>query len=112
MYLIENDGAAVTQIARATGVSGTDVRKFMDGGRLVEINGGANGPCTCGGVGERCRSCRAQLAGKFRDMEQTMARELTQRDADPRRRSTASDDAHGRTSYVRRIRRINDADGQ
>ena len=109
-YLQENDGAAVTQIARATGVSGADVRAFLDSGRLVEITGGS---CTCGGVGTRCRYCRSQLAGGFRELEQRMANDLGDSAGTGRGGSSwgaRSDDEHGRTSYVRRIRRINEGD--
>lgn len=110
-YLIENDGAAVGQIAQGTGVSSSDVRKFMDGGRLVEISAGLD-HCTCGGVGTRCRYCRSRLSHSFRDMETTMQRDQASRDSGggrTRRPGPTHQDAtdeHGRTSYVRRIRRI------
>jgi hypothetical protein len=101
-YVKDHDGASVVEIARGTGISGSDVRKFLDGGRLVEIGGGA-GTCTCGGVGTRCKYCRSQLSEKFRDMEATMSRENSERPSDERRR-----DAGRTTGYVRRIRRINE----
>ncbi len=94
-YLIDNDGAPLTAIARETGVSAADVRRFTDGGRLVEITSGMES-CTCGGVGTRCRFCRSKLTNSFRSAEETMKREHVEREnADG-----------GRTSYVRRIRRI------
>ena len=92
-YLVENDGAPIGEIARATGVSTSDVRAFCDGGRLVEITSGMDS-CTCSGVGNRCRYCRAKLSGTFRTMQESM-----QRDHEERGES-------GRTSYVRRIRRV------
>ena len=111
-YLIENDGASVGEITRGTGVSGSDVRKFMDGGRLVEITSGMDS-CTCGGVGTRCRYCRSKLTNSFRDMETTMQKDIAEGKSSGGRRGTpapgarSSDtDEHGRTSYVRRIRRI------
>lgn len=93
-YLLHHDGAAVGEIARATGVSGRDVRRFMDGGRLTQVTGGL-AACTCGGVGTRCRYCRSQLTQAFRKMETEIQRE--QRD-----RPTGED---GRTSSVPRQRR-------
>lgn len=94
-YLRENDGAAVGQIAGDTGVSASDVRRFQDGGRLVALES----VCTCGGVGERCRVCRTKLSSSFRELEQSMQREQTQRPA-------AGETSEGRTTYVRRIRRV------
>lgn len=98
-FVLEHDGANVMEIADCTGVSGSDVRRFLDGGRLVEISIGNS--CTCGGVGvgTRCRFCRSQLSSKLRGLEETMTRDLQGRDT-PEERSG--------TSYVRRIRRLND----
>jgi predicted nucleic acid-binding Zn-ribbon protein len=93
-YVKQHDGANVIEIAQGTGVSGGDVRRFLEGGRLVEVGGAI---CTCGGVGERCRHCRSHLSGKLRDLEATMTRDLA---------DNAGDEGTGRTSYVRRIRRI------
>jgi hypothetical protein len=106
-YLVDNDGAPLAEIARETGVSTADVRRFTDGGRLVEITSGMDS-CTCGGVGTRCRYCRSKLTNSFRQLEETMKREHSDRGDDPRHgRGMARDDADGgRTSYVRRIRRI------
>lgn len=107
-FLLDNDGAQLGDIARATGVSISDVRKFTDGGRLVEIRSGL-GSCTCGGVGTRCRHCRSQLSNTFRSMEQTMQREHAQREqAQPRRgrRNEPTGEDATRTSYVKRIRRL------
>ncbi|MCW2925237.1 MAG: Flagellar operon protein YvyF [Thermoleophilia bacterium] len=110
-FIAEHDGAAVGDISRGTGVSGADVRRFMDGGRLVEVTSGM-GSCTCGGVGERCRHCRSKLSSTFRRMEQTMQQDAAERDASgggPRFGSDARGSGPGemgRTSYVRRIRRI------
>lgn len=103
-YLIDNDGAPLGEVARETGVSMGDVRRFADGGRLIEITSGMN-HCTCGGVGDRCRFCRAQLSNSFREMEATMRRE--QADPPARDRPSSGD---GRTRYVRRRRRLGDAD--
>jgi hypothetical protein len=110
-YLVENDGAPVAEIARATGVSSSDVRRFTEGGRLVEVTSGLD-HCTCGGVGERCRHCRAKLSSSFRRVEQEMRAELAERGLDGRGGASgrpAHDDG-GRTSYVRRIRRLGDSD--
>lgn len=92
-YLLENDGAPMGEIARETGVSTSDVRSFCDGGRLIEVTAGLDS-CSCQGVGERCRYCRSRLGNSLREMEQSMRSEHTKRD-EP-----------GRTSYVRRIRRL------
>ncbi|MCW2972825.1 MAG: flagellar protein [Thermoleophilia bacterium] len=94
-FLVANDGAAVTEIARATQVSAPDVRRFLESGRLIDITASAT-RCTCNGMGERCRFCRSKLAGPFREMQQKMQSEL-QGNADP-----------GRTSYVRRMNRLGD----
>jgi hypothetical protein len=106
-FLIDNDGAQLGDIARATGVSISDVRRFTDGGRLVEITAGM-GSCTCGGVGTRCRYCRSRLSSTFREMEQTMQREHAEREPATRQRKgrAGSSDESGRTSYVKRIRRL------
>lgn len=95
-YLLDNDGAPLGEVARETGVALSDVRRFSEGGRLIEISSGLEG-CTCAGVGERCRACRQRLSGSFRQLEQDM-----RRDSD----GTESPDGLGRTSYVRRIRRL------
>lgn len=113
-FLREHDGSAVGEIARGTGVSGSDVRKFLDGGRLVEITSGLKA-CTCGGVGIRCKYCRSRLSSTFREMENTMSRELAERDGADRPtsrhgRAVGDTDANGRTSYVRRIRRIGETE--
>ena len=102
-FIIANDGAGFAEISRGTGVSGADVRKFMDGGRLVEVAGGIES-CTCGGVGERCRACRAKLSSSFRDLEQTM-----RSDAASNSWASQGGAAPERTTYVRRIRRLGDA---
>ncbi|MBC7462288.1 MAG: hypothetical protein H7287_13080 [Thermoleophilia bacterium] len=94
-YLQENDGAAVTEIARATQVSSSDVRRFLESGRLIDITASAT-RCTCGGMGERCRFCRSKLAGPFREMQQKMKSDL-ESGGDP-----------ARTSYVRRMNRLGD----
>lgn len=96
-YLLDNDGAPLAEIARETGVSMSDVRRFSEGGRLVEITSGLD-TCTCGGVGERCRACRMRLATSFRRVEDEMRRGSSDHDQP----SAPS----GRTSYVKRIRRI------
>jgi hypothetical protein len=94
-YLIENDGAPLGEIARETGVSMSDVRSFTDGGRLIEVTG--LNECTCTGIGNRCRYCRSRLSNSFRELEQTMRREHADK---------PTDSETGRTSYVRRIRRL------
>lgn len=94
-YLLDNDGAPMGEIARETGVPTADVRNFCDGGRLVEVTSGMES-CTCGGVGDRCRHCRSRLSSSFRDMEQSMRSERSE------------PQESGRTSYVRRIRRIDE----
>ncbi len=104
-YLVENDGAPLGEIARETGVSSSDVRKFTDGGRLVEVTTGMDA-CTCGGVGERCRHCRSRLSNSFRSMEQTMRAERADRDGRGDTRPQRGGDETGRTSYVKRIRRL------
>ncbi|MCW2950066.1 MAG: flagellar protein [Thermoleophilia bacterium] len=98
-FLDANQGAAVTEISRATFVSAHDVRRFMESGRLVDVTGNAT-QCTCQGRGERCRFCRSQLAGTFQAMEQKMARE--------RGSERESGSESGRTSYVRRMNRLGD----
>lgn len=110
-YVLENDGASISDIARGTCVSGSDVRRFMDDGRLVTTSDLTT--CTCAGVGTRCRACRAQLSSTFRDMEQAMQRERTSGAAsgfggDGHPRAGGNVDG-GRTSYVRRIRRIGES---
>ncbi len=92
-YLLENDGAPLAEIARETGVPTSDVRRFCDGGRLIEMTSGMDS-CSCSGVGNRCRYCRSRLSNSFRDMEAAMRSEQS----DP--------EESGRTSYVRRIRRV------
>lgn len=110
-YLVENDGAALGEIARETGVSSSDVRRFTEGGRLIEITSGMS-QCTCGGVGERCRYCRSRLSSSFRQMEATMKQEAAERGnggtrgRGGRSSGSGSSDEHGRTSYVKRIRRL------
>jgi hypothetical protein len=99
-FLDANEGAAVGEVSQRTGVSTADVRHFVEGGRLVSLSVGAT--CTCGGTGERCRFCRRQLATSFRDMEATMRREQADGAAPP------GADEPGRTSYVRRVRRLGD----
>ncbi|MCW2962543.1 MAG: flagellar protein [Thermoleophilia bacterium] len=98
-FVIEHDGANVMEIAESTGVSGSDVRKFLDGGRLVEVSIGNS--CTCGGVGvgTRCRFCRSLLSSQLRGLEETMTRDM---------QSSPSPDERSGASYVRRIRRLND----
>ncbi len=93
-YLVDNDGAPMAEIARETGVSTADVRRFCDGGRLVEVTSGLDA-CTCNGVGERCRHCRSRLSNSFRQLEQTMRQEQ-------------GDDSNGpsRAHYEKRIRRL------
>lgn len=108
-FLVTSDGAAVGQIARATGVSTMDVRRFLDSGRLVVVATGLE-TCTCGGVGTRCRACRAQLSGAFRKLETEM-RTTTSDPGSPnaRRGGSGGDEARGdsggRNSFGRRIRR-------
>ncbi|MCW2926668.1 MAG: flagellar protein [Thermoleophilia bacterium] len=99
-FLVEHDGAGLGDISRATGVPGSDVRKFMDGGRLIQIAGSLE-TCTCGGVGTRCRACRAKLSTGFRELEQSM------RGGTPA--AGIDDDPSSRATYVRRIRRLGDA---
>jgi hypothetical protein len=94
-YLVEHDGAPLAEIARETGVPTSDVRRFADGGRLVEITAGMDS-CTCGGVGTRCRFCRSKLSQSFRRVEREMRQE----------HDAAAVDDGARTSYVRRIRRL------
>lgn len=106
-FLMDNDGAALGEISRQTGVPISDVRRFTEGGRLVEITSGMS-HCTCGGVGERCRYCRSRLSSSFREMEATMRREIGESDSD--RGGRASGGSDGRTSYVRRIRRLGDSE--
>jgi hypothetical protein len=100
-FLEANEGAAVGEVSQHTGVSATDVRHFVEGGRLVQLSVGA--VCTCGGTGERCRFCRRQLSTSLREMQQTMQRDLADRGP-----AAGSSDEPGRTSYVRRIRRVDD----
>lgn len=97
-YLIENDGAPMGEIARETGVSTSDVRRFCDGGRLIEVTSGMES-CTCNGVGERCRYCRSRLSSSFREMERSMRSDHGER---------GEREESGRTSYVRRIRRVDE----
>lgn len=96
-YLVDHDGAPMAEIARETGVPTADVRRFCDGGRLIEVTSGMDS-CTCGGVGERCRYCRSRLSNSFRQLEQTMRSE----------HAGDRDDEPGRAHYVRRIRRVGD----
>lgn len=96
-FLAANDGAAVAEISRATWVSSPDVRRFLESGRLIDITASAT-RCTCNGMGERCRFCRSQLAGPFREMTKKMS--LEQRGG-----GSAGEDG-GRTSYVRRMNRL------
>ena len=98
-YLIDHDGAPMAEIARETGVSTADVRRFCDGGRLIEVTSGMES-CTCGGVGERCRYCRSRLSSSFRELEQSMRSEYGDGSG------AAADDDTGRAHYVRRIRRV------
>jgi hypothetical protein len=106
-YLIDNDGAPLGEISRETGISMSDVRRFTDGGRLVEVTTGLE-TCTCGGVGQRCRACRMRLSNSFRQMEQSMQRDHAERAQDPRAggRDRRADEGSSRTSYVKRIRRL------
>lgn len=90
------DGCTVPQIATGTGLPMSDVRRFMDSGRLMEV---ANAGCTCGGVGERCRQCRSRLSTGLRDLEQSMQRDRGESPAD-------GPGGAERTTYVRRIRRL------
>jgi len=92
-FLMDHDGAPVADISRLTGVSTVDVRRFMEGGRIVQVGGGIS-TCTCGGVGTRCRYCRSQLTQTFKQMEATMHDE----------QEAARIEAE-RTSSVRRERR-------
>lgn len=97
-YLSRNDGAAVGEISGATGVSASDVRCFMEGGRLVSLEA----VCTCGGAGERCRLCRSKLSNGFQELARTMERELGAGGS-----STAEPREGGeRVTYERRIRRV------
>lgn len=73
-FLDAHGGGSVTDIAQQTGVSAVDVRRFLEGGRLVAIKGGGLG-CTCGGVGERCVSCRNDLTSTMKSMHEEMARD-------------------------------------
>ena len=100
-YVLAHDGAAVTEIARETQVSASDVRRFLESGRLIDITAAVT-CCTCGGMGERCRFCRSQLAGTFKAME----RKLTQEQGGGGRGLPAPLDQTGRTSYVRRRNRL------
>lgn len=79
-YLDEFGGGSVTEIAQATGVSGADVRRFFEGGRLVAIQGAA-GACTCSGTGDRCRACRSELTSSLKDLHDSMSREQSARAA-------------------------------
>lgn len=97
-YLRDNQGAAVGDIAGETGVSASDVRRFMDSGRLVAVEG----VCTCGGIGERCKTCRSSLTNSFREMEQRMQRDQKPAESGP------VDQGSERTTYVRRMRRVDD----
>src|SRR5690606_15423554 len=81
-YLLENDGAPVMEIASATGVPGSDVRAFMEGGRLIEVVENIDEICTCDGIGQRCRYCRNQLAHSFKNMQQEMTKEQREREAE------------------------------
>jgi hypothetical protein len=99
-YLDAHEGAAVGEVSQRTGVSTADVRHFVEGGRLVSLSVGVT--CTCAGVGERCRYCRRQLAATFQNMEATMRRDRASGS------SPAGGDDPGRTSYVRRVRRLGD----
>jgi hypothetical protein len=97
-FLDAHEGAAVGEVSQLTGVSAADVRHFLERGRLVSLSAALT--CVCDGSGERCRYCRNQLSTSLRDMQQTM-----QRDQEAR---TDGDGADSRTSYVRRIRRLDD----
>lgn len=86
-FLDEHGGGSVTDIAQTTGVSAADVRRFLEGGRLVAINGSAGGVCTCTGSGERCQSCRTELGSNLRELHDTMSREQTARAGTERTRA-------------------------
>lgn len=102
-FLDEHGGGSIGDIAAATGVRVGDVRAFLDGGRLVHRADQRTDDCTCGGIGERCRPCRARLAGSFRGLEQAMRSDLA---ADAPPSGGSATDLGGRTSYVRRVRRL------
>lgn len=101
-FLLENDGAAVGQIASETGVRAGEVRKFLEGGRLVELGQPTQEPgCTCSGnLGDRCRTCRSRLSHGFRELEQAMRRDHAPSTG------RSPHDLDGRTTYVRRVRRL------
>ena len=94
-YLRDNDGAAIGDVSGATGVSASDVRRFRESGRLVQIEA----HCTCGGIGERCKYCRSRLSSGFRELQESMQR-------DQESRGPAEKSGPQRTQYVRRIRRV------
>lgn len=94
-FLEEHGGGSVSEIAQTTGVSAADVRRFLEGGRLVAIQGGAaGGPCTCSGKGERCKSCRADLGNSLRDLGETMSREHADRGGTERLRGNDDGATH------------------
>ena len=96
VFLDEHGGGSVSEIAQTTGVSAADVRRFLEGGRLVAIQGGvgAGGPCTCSGSGERCVSCRSELGHNLRDLHDTMAREQGDRPGADRGRGSDDGPTH------------------
>jgi hypothetical protein len=98
--LQEHEGAAVGEVAQATGVSATDVQYFMERGRLISLEH----VCTCNGIGERCRYCRSKLTNSFKQMEASM-----QREQQARQQTASGETASERTVYVRRIRRVGDS---
>jgi hypothetical protein len=98
-FLDANGGGSVTTIAQQTGVSAVDVRRFLEGGRLVAIQGGKAPGCTCDGVGPRCTACRSDLSSALQDMHSAMTRE--QGDRAGVERGRGSDDS---SSYHRRRR--------
>lgn len=96
-FLQTNEGAVVGEVSQATGVSASDVQHFMERGRLITLEN----VCTCGGFGDRCRYCRSKLTNSFREMEKSMQRDIS-------RRVSEQPAATDRTTYVRRIRRVDE----
>lgn len=82
-YLDESGSVSLAMITEATGVSLADVRKFLEGGRLITVDGGAPGVCTCGGAGDRCDACRKKMASTFKGVHEEMSREDNVRRLDP-----------------------------
>lgn len=65
-YVIEHELSSIFELARETGISVADVRRYVERGRLIEVDAHLTA-CSCGGMGERCTFCRARLANVFNE---------------------------------------------